>query len=265
MLARNTKKILFPYFLTCILILICKFFEGDVFWGLSIIYGNTKKYVWYDHILRVGPLWFLTAFFVAMIYTNLIYRITSKKLRWGILLLLFTISIIFTKTYGFLLPFGITTACGGVIFIFAGMEIKHNSIFIQDKRFLYPGILIWILCVFFGWLAMYAHEYKLFVFQIIGGVYGTIVCYKFALSFSRQSKLWKCFCYIGSNTLAILCIHSIDRMLNITSYFTRFLMGGYTMDIKHWQLEVFLKLLYVAIVFIIFKNILPFKKIFQIV
>lgn len=259
---RNLFKILLPYLITCIIIwtIMCLFY-GQYQWGMSILWGNSKPA---HGCSGVGPLWFLTAFFWTMIYANLLLKITSKQVRWIVMIIIFVISVVFVHIFGLLLPFGLTTAIGGVVFLFAGMEIKENPQYVLDKKYVYGGLAIWAICVVFGGCAMAWHVYKLNLLQVVGGIYGTYLCYRIVEQFRTSSIFWRGLCFVGVNSLPIFCIHSIDRVANLTYQLTNFFLGYSNNDIAHWQLEVLLKFIFVIIIFLLFMQIPVIRRLFMI-
>ena len=264
MLCRNTKKILLPYFVTCLAIWLLKcVFYSDYTWGFSIIYGNSRPLPTYG-MFKVGPLWFLTAFFCSMIYINLLLRIKSKLYKWIIVSVLFAFSVVVVQNTGCLLPFGMTTALGGAIFILIGMELKEWPQLFFNKKILYFGLFLWLICVCIGKCSMAYHIYKLNLIQVIGGLYGTYVCYKILGQLRQDSLSYRILCYVGVNSLSCLCIHSIDRVLQITYRMTNYILGYTSTDVLHWQLEVVLKLCFVIIVFYFFRQIPFLRKVYSI-
>ncbi len=258
---KNTHKIILPYFFTCLVIwLVMWFAKGNIDWWLSIIWGNSRLF---NTISGVGPLWFLPAFFWALIFANLLLRIKSKKIRWIIVAGLFAISVFRVHFTGFLFPLGITTGLGGVIFLLVGMEVKENPKYINKPIFVWMGIFIWLFCVVLGDCAMAWHIYKFNLLQVIAGLYGTYVCYLIIIQFKENSIIMKGLCFIGANSLSLFCIHSVDRVLNFTSDFTNYLLGGMGNDVSHWQLEVVLKFCFVLFVFVILKKIPLMRTIYQ--
>lgn len=267
LLVRNCKRILLPYITTCLIIFILGFFLSKNYnWILSIFWGNSKPLSIYNYEnLSVGPLWFLTAFFTAMVYCNLLYRLKNKILMWTLLLVTFSLSVIQVQMNGFLLPFGITTGLGGAVFVMAGIEFKQHGFNDYDKRYKLLFAIIWLLCVAFGNCAMSWHIYRLNVLQIVGGVFGTYLCYLIVRQINSESFLWRFLCYVGLYSLPLLCIHSIDRVLGLTELAANFLqdkIGGN--EVLHWQLEVFLKFVFVFVIFIVFKRARFFRYIYQI-
>lgn len=272
---RNSSKILLPYFITCCLIWGILIIErGDWSWGLSILWGNSKPLLGgsikqplleYSSI-RVGPLWFLTTYFCSMIYAFFLLKISSKVIRWTIIVFLFHLSIVCVKFTGFMLPFGLTTAFGGVCFLFVGIELKENPMMIEKKAYLCFGITIWALCVIFGNCVMASHKYQLYVLQIIGGLYGTYICYKLLNQLNPSSFTYKVLCYIGENSLSFMCIHSIDRTLGITKIVTNAIFEHFIKhnDVLYWQTEIFLKIVFVIILFCVFRRINLLKNIYDI-
>lgn len=258
-----SRKILLPYLVTCLVIFaIIGLTTGNIEWGLSILWGNSKPLS--RTITGIGPLWFLTAYFCTMLLANILFKIPSVLYRWIILIVLFSFSVILVDKTRILLPFGVTTAVGGAIFLFAGMELKEFPMFFKNKRVLWLGITVWLICVIFGRCAMAWHIYKLNLLQVIGGIYGTYVCYLFIRQLKDSSYIFKALSFIGLNSLSILCIHSIDRVLGITNQLTTYVLSGEGSDISHWQLEILLKLLFVIIVFVTTRQIPIMRKIYQI-
>ena len=146
----------------------------------------------------------------------------------------------------------------------AGMEIKSSPKFVQDKRYVISGVITWLVCIVFGSCAMAWHIYKLNLLQIVGGIYGTYICYLLINQLRHTSFVWKCLCYVGRNSLPLLCIHSVDRVMNITKELTNQLLGYSALDVSHFQIEVILKLLFVSVFFVILKQIPVVRRIYQI-
>lgn len=259
---RNIVKVLCPYLITCFIIwtIMCLFY-GRYQWGMSILWGNSKPI---SELYGIGPLWFLTTYFWTMIYANLLLKIMSKLTRWIVIIILFVSSVVFVHCFSLLLPLGLTTAIGGVVFLFAGMEIQETPQYFLQKKYVYGGLVIWVICVIFGRCAMSWHIYKLNLLQVLGGIYGTYLCYKIVEQFKTSSIIWRGLCFIGINSLPILCIHSIDRVTNFTYRLTNYFLGCSNNDIAHWQLEVLLEFVFVIIVFLLFKRIPVIRRVFQI-
>lgn len=262
---RNISKIIFPYIVTCLMIFVIKWlcFQKPNWW-LSIIWGNSQNLWFLNTNLSVGPLWFLTAYFCAMVYMIMIDKIRREIYQWCVLFAIFSISLIWTKYADSLLPFGVITGVGGTVFIYIGRYLKSHPIFFQGRKYLFTGIFIWAVCVAFGRLAMNVHEYRLFLIQIVGAVYGTYLCYVFVNSFKQDSALFKFLCYIGSNSLAIICIHSIDRVLGISSSLAEIIVDNPGKDVLIFQLDVIFKFCFVLLLFVLFRFTPPLRRLYRI-
>ena len=266
MIHRNVKKILLPYLVTCLILWLLKVvFEGNYIWGLSIIYGNSRPLPSSVlEMIKVGPLWFLTAFFCSMIYVKILLCIESKLIRWIVISVVFALSVVFVQKTGILFPFGMTTGLGGTIFVLAGMELKENPQLFFNKKALYLGLLLWLICICIGGLSMAAHKYKLSLLHVVGGVYGTYICYKIVCQLRCDSVFYRFLCYVGKNSLVILCIHTLDRVLKITFEISNYILGYAKTDFLHWQLEIALKFLFVLIIFSILRQIPILRKVYSI-
>lgn len=74
LLTKNSKKILFPYLITGLIIWGLKAVNGNYLWGYSLLLANGSRPVFNLTDYYVGPLWFLISFFISIIFFHYIKK-----------------------------------------------------------------------------------------------------------------------------------------------------------------------------------------------
>ena len=268
LLRRNARFILKPYFVTMAFVCICLTLNHvDTLWGGVILLGNSRSTLGFDNCYEVGPLWFLTAFFMTMIYAHFLFKIRNEIFRGVVVLVLFSLSVLYMLFVGTMTPFGTTSAFGGLLFLYIGYCVRtyKECFYSLSVRFKYCFLALCSLCyvvsLLMGYNPMSWHIYKLWYIDVIGAVFGTYLCYRFVNSLKLQSPISRFLSFCGLNSLAILCIHSIDFLLKITSTISNALPVD---DLQRWQIEVFLKFSFVAIAFSVLYMIKPLRNLYNI-
>lgn len=220
LVARNTKRLLVPYFVTCSLLVacnICKAIAGKG-WGLvsdSIIaaFYCCGEYMDYGfvRIPSCGVLWFLPALFFAMLFLNVALK---TKRPFAVIALVSLISWI-TGQY-FLVPFGVQAGGFASLFLFAGF-VERNELDVlskidQHKWVAMLLVLLWLPCFFFGSLfEMVIVSAPILPLNLIGafcGIYVFLLFCKWIDSLNNSFRLLMTF--FGQNTLIVLCVHLLD-------------------------------------------------------
>lgn len=260
-LLRNAKKVLLPYTLTCLfiwLLLIVKDWNWQ--WGISIFLANGTDTVWGFEGLMVGPLWFLVCYVVAILGFHYVLKLRGKITQLSVILILWWGALNIKNFYG-LQPLDILNAVPAMCCLWMGYCLKDESI----KRIVFSnwaivvGSIIWIVCIIYGKLSMAGLIFRLWVVQLVGAFYATLLLYKLIrLIPSRGGKILS---YIGRLSLVILCVHSVDYMLNLSNAIVNHLNVSYIWGIL---LNMTFKLLFATIgTAIVIK--LPFlKKVYMI-
>ena len=258
LIKRNLKKVMIPYFFTgCVMWFLLAILYEQYDWGISLLWGNAYKTLFWDFSYTVGPLWFLMSFFVAMIFFALIKKIPHRWLQLVILITLFHISI-WIKEQVNMLPLGILPAIPGTFFLFLGNSLKESKSFVYNRGSILLGFICYILCCLYGQLAMSWHIYKLLLLQIIAAMFATLILWKII----RMMGKFIFLSYVGFYSLPIMCIHSIDRHLKLTLDVVHKLNISYLPI--NVGLDILFKALFVAVVFLLIKRISVFKLIYSI-
>lgn len=264
---RNTRFILLPYFATMIIVCLCSYtINRDTLYGGIILLGNARSTLGFSNLYNVGPLWFLTAYFMTQIYAYFIFLIKNELWRAITVITLFTFSCVYMLTIKTMPPFGILTGFGGLIYLYIGYCIKKYNESIKslniNKKIIYFSLgFCYIISLIFGHSPMSWHIYKLWYIDVIGATVGTFLCYKFISSLKEDSNISKILSFCGLNSLAILCFHSIDRIMNITNLIANKIAQE---DLQRWQIEIILKFVFIIIIFIMAYNIRFLRKLFNI-
>lgn len=143
MVKSNAKKVLFPYFITGLIIWISKvLFEGNYEWGLSIFLGNGSYPVWHFTDYYVGPLWFLACYFVSLIGLHYLFKV-KESYRFPILMVLWIIAFLYKHFFN-LLPFDILNSIPAISCLYIGYLTKRKNYIKKalEPIFLCIGILI---------------------------------------------------------------------------------------------------------------------------
>mgnify|MGYP005916111251 FL=1 len=210
----------------------------------------------------VGPLWFLMCYFVSAIFFFFLLRMKSEVWRIVVLGGGFLLAMGW-RHYFNLLPFDILNAIPSIGFMYLGYKINNPSVcevLFRNKVSLVIGYSIAILCCLCGEVSMASMIYRFLFLQFIGALYCCFIIYKICpdtqLSFGA-----KCFSFIGRNSLALVCIHSVDYLTGITESIMRGLMknGEFTL-----MLETVLKILFVVAGYIVIRQIPLLRSIYGI-
>lgn len=250
------KKVLLPYLVTAIIMWgMIIFIERQYDWGWAILMGNTYKTLGIEGY-EVGPLWFLPAFFCAMLFTHFIFAIKKVYIQILIIIAGFYMSIIIFH-YCDMLPFGILPGFVGATFICMGGYYKMYSQYLHHPLIILVGFVILLLCMIFGNCAMSWHIYKLQILQLIGAFVATLLIFRILpnIKFGLSN--------IGKNSLILMCIHSIDRKLCLTADFVeKFTYSDNKLIILGE--EFICKILFILTIFYIIKHISLFHRIYNI-
>lgn len=265
------KKLILPYFITCILIILYKIIilikDGNYaeilntlkIWGLASLYGSGSGQ--HFGIRFIGAIWFLLALSLASYIMNVIYKQKYRYL-WVVL-----IAYVGYKTSRYIwLPLSMQVGMVALLFIYLGVLAKEKNILnkrIPNIVYIF-SIFITVFCVFYcGEMSMASNYYKNGIMDVVGGISGTFLCIKFSALIDKFTKIIrKIFIFIGKNSLLCMCIHlfSLDCLNWRTAHKWLEKMGMKRYDIKCVIIHIVFVLSILIIIKLAKKIVISLKK-----
>ncbi len=275
-LKKKAKRLLKPYYFTCLLICIIGFIRALVekedamyilaSWIFASIYaaGDT----WRSPILiyGIGAIWFLWALFFADIIVN---HFTEK--RFGFILVLMIAFLGWASSeYGVLwLPLSVQAGFLCSLYVYIGYEFRRLNFNPSD-----PGIVIFIVSLLISLIGIYHFKGFWLVHDFMGNgwmdffvsIFASIVIMTIAQCISKGPLLiQKIFVFFGENSLMILCLHLLELdVIRIRDFLDNYFVNKNYMinePIKLLLLFV-IRIAFVLIATVIFKRIEFIRNIF---
>lgn len=214
---KKARSLLVPYFVFCIIcsLLFCAI-NGKLYWleMLDIIWINNKGWI------PIGPMWYLTSLFIALIIFKLIDYVPNKYIKGAICAMISIFGCMVSTTIVFTLPWSMMAAFVSVVFLYVGSLVKQKKIdeFIlnrmtQVKMFILL-ISLFILIFINGEINMREGIYAFIPLFYINAflaicffgclskwIWGSLIN-RFRLSISSIK-------YIGENSIVFLCFNQI--------------------------------------------------------
>ena len=240
---KGLKRLLIPYLITMMLIClwiwrfeILKFrFNLSLYPIINLLWGSGDFLESYFGTLYVGPVWFLFNMFITKEIFFLLRAIIEKynktcfSTKWIVIITSFIISILSIICYPKIepIPWDFIPGLGALMFYATGWYMKKCTVPLWMKI---VCVICWILAIIFGGIDMRVCNYKLLPLDFVGALGGVYVVYwisKKLLQWARYSfllnyiTLFLRWCGVGS--LCVLCMHSLDLMGGVTSYFINLL------------------------------------------
>lgn len=215
---KKFDKLIVPYLIVFALSIVPYYIiykDLDILWIFPTM--KTRSLFGIAGSFGIGPIWFLPCYFMS----NYLVFTLSKKLSYKKILCvsisLFTASFVASKlAHG--LPFLIYQTSIGALFIVLGYYCKQKD-YLKEKWFVVLGAISTLLCFLFGNFSMYSVRCRLWIIQIIAGVFCTLLMFEISKKLGTNKVLE----FISVNSLTILCIHSFDWSLGITKHIMSFL------------------------------------------
>ena len=244
---KSAKRLLLPYFVTMFLMCLWVWrFEivklrFNLSWLplLNVLWGSGDMLVTQYGRLYVGPLWFLFAIFVAREVFYLIQCIADKcfdrqeSKYMPIVLMTIVLSVFSIVLYPFVqpLPWNPLPGIAALMFFVIGWSLRKIVLPLWLKIAL---VVCWVLVIVLNLrIDLRACEYGIIPLNVLGACGGTLVMYYLSkgLEFlSHKSVVINCVAkfmtWCGMGSLAILCMHSLDLMGGVSSYFSGFIGGS---------------------------------------
>lgn len=220
--ASKFKRLLIPYFVTCLCILLADIANLIIIkhiYSISVIStsivndlirtffasGSIKSFGNIVLPSRIGGIWFFPALFFALIICKLIInKVQRYRTRFGISLALAFIGMITAKYIW--LPFSIQSAMFACPFIIFGKYLQECKILEKIKA---KEIILFLVVFIFGYItnknmiSFATASMRDWIFTPIIGIISSIIIIKLSM-FIEKSKVLK---YIGTNSLYVLCTH----------------------------------------------------------
>lgn len=184
------------------------FLWGAGTWHFSPIFGGA--YV-------IGAIWFLLAMFWCRTCFNILHnlRVFSSLSMGGGIVLTFSALAIVVDHYLVNLPFGLLTGISALMFYYFGYVIRKYDAF---KRMNFGiallCLVLWLVAARYSNLEMANLKYENPMLAVIGAVAASLFLY-WMFSKVRSDLL----AYIGTVSMAILCIHKTITSTYLRSYF----------------------------------------------
>mgnify|MGYP003289575194 FL=1 len=247
---RNFKKIIIPYLIAGVILwILMVFIKSQYDYGWAILLGSSPDVTGFSgKNYTVGPLWFLPAFFFAMIFSHFVFELKNERLRWLVIIIAFEFSLAVELFLN--MPFGISQGIAGCMFVYCGYFCNKYPAVLNNKVVIGIGLVSFVLCFLYGRCAMSHHIYKLNLLHVPAAVFATFLSLKVLRKLPEISKLLS---FLGKNSLIILCIHAIDRKMCFTTDLVTLCMNGS----QYLQLltDFILKLAFVFLFYIIYSLI----------
>ncbi|MFV0325722.1 MAG: acyltransferase family protein [Bacteroides xylanisolvens] len=266
-----SKKLLTPYLLSCIIIIILSsvilHIDSHKFdihhltnWLQSIIYGcGVTEGTLFQSI---GRLWFLLALFWGTIILHLTIHYTRYIHPLFISLLCVIISLHLSQ-HKIRLPLSILQGMLGVGYMYIGYLLKqyHPSITFKNKFNLVLIAVIWIISFKSSYLSMVQCYAEPQLLALTGALCGTYIFYAISNSIAlKDSRLCTTLTSLGKMTLLILCVHSIeDSIIPWKTYINEITLNHYLSN----SIIIFVRIFIVLSISIILQKFKLVQKIFN--
>lgn len=254
---RKSRQLLFPYFLTCLLLilgslllLILKGRAGEIpAQAARLLFASfyasgtdiPAPYV----IPQIGAIWFLWALFFAFLILNRLLHLRFAPL-------LVTLTAVFGIITGKLLwmPLSIQAAMTAVFYLWLGYLAKEKDAvgyFRRHPYFLIPCLPLWLPCAAFGGEIVMAHnEFPCLPLNLVSSLTGILlVLFLCGLLCFGPRKLTDFFIKMGTHTLLILCVHLLELRL-LPWYLVRNILTG-PLSLPLWPASLILAALKITL------------------
>lgn len=214
---------------------------GRVF--IQALYGSgTKVNKTIMGIQQIGAIWFLLAFFWALLFVKIFI---DKKYGWLWILLIAIVSYVSSQYIW--LPWDIQAGGTATIFVYIGAYSKKYKIDITFSWWLILiGIVTLVLEVIFEVkVSVVSNYYKYTIVSIIGAVFISYVVLWVAMIFNSTKIIKKYLCFVGADSIIFLCFHLVE--LNNAPWWILYSVLGGISPIIQYSICFACKLLFITI------------------
>ena len=226
---KRSRRLLPPYFLTCIMVivldtlknlisvllhkktgnyLICKVF----YWLYAMVYGAGTEHIEPFRIVPIGAVWFL----LALLWASCIVCFAEKRKYSEIIILGFAL-VGFYSSKIIWLPWSVQAGMTSALFMFVGLQLKRSEFFeiarskVQNCTLFVACLVIWIneMCIENFDLSIARNSFPNGFFDVIGSVCGSICMILISGAIARV-QVFHVLSWFGKNSLIILCVHLVE-------------------------------------------------------
>jgi fucose 4-O-acetylase-like acetyltransferase len=174
-------------------------------WGSG---GSHDQVQVFCSIGAITQMWFL----LALLWGRAVLNHIPSGLGGAFLVILVSIAFTIIGRYVIFLPLGINEGLSALLFLFIGQKLRKMEQVEQKKRklLLIACVPFWIVSFSFFYLGMSGCIYECYPVQVIGAIGGTFVFWQISKYVLKVKWLNKCFIWLGMNSMAILCIHTLE-------------------------------------------------------
>lgn len=225
---RHSQRLLIPYLISAVILLAFTAIgfttiNHDTIGDMSIVLltGSINPIAWGTGY----PIWFLMALFIcSCAYTTLHATIKSNIYITIVIVAISVITHIYATTCNNYAPFALLPAMTGLLFFHTGYLFGSLNTPPKKKLYLWWGcaIIAVVTSHFYGPIEMYCCHYPNFIVSVLGAIGGTFIIMRLCNLFYRLSpKTALKTAQLGSISLLILIVHTIDCIYNLSPAITR--------------------------------------------
>lgn len=228
-IGKSAKRLLLPIVITSLFIVILsplkyyqlKNWDGAVNGLLSLLWGGGDQLKTRWGNLGIGPMWFIMALFWARCLLSFIVfifhkvsgfwerlKVYNKGCVLIVCVMVSWVAVLIHDQSWSLWPWSIMQGVSALQFMAIGWYIKHKKINVWIKLLV---VMFWPLAYVWGGIEMCDCYYKCYLLDVFGACGATYCVYIVSVGLSKVKFASKLFQWFGTNSLAILCIHTLDR------------------------------------------------------
>ena len=168
-----------------------------------------------------GALWFLPALYWCKIFYAWLSGKTRKCFLWSFMLSMVALLV---GRFCFNLPLGLLVGMSGMVYYAIG-HYWHSRLKVSlNKVVLLVGIAVWLYCAHYEYLNMFGFACSLYPVSMFAAFIGTYVTWMVACKTPRTLR--PVLCWIGRNTLLVLCYHRVNELVWMNMGHWLFKEGG---------------------------------------
>lgn len=227
MIKNDAKRLLLPYFATCLIIVAYYLFISLIsgnnqvnYWIYATLFANGSSNhtsLYFAHFPQIGAIWFLWALFWCKNVFN--YIIQKARTFYFSICLIVSIIAILIDNYIINLPFAFLPGMAAIIFYALGYIIRQRGGFIALPIIFAVLIIgVWILAFTFSDMSLVRCYFQNYPLNILGACGGTYFIWLLSRWMSKfQTLIVSFIVWVGRNSLTFLCIHLLDLDIYVRS------------------------------------------------